>query len=320
MAKLMNHKKQIIIGAAILLLALTVYLLTQSSGGMLKAEAETVICSHTAEVAGKLLAVSVSLGEEVEAGEVLAEIDSGDSQYALEQLELTLVQKQAALQQLQEGAESQTLAAAAAAVESAKAAYNKASRDFDNLQLLYKEGAATENDYLNAQTQKQVAASALTTAQQQYSLLAQGSNDNSLVSAEAAVRQLESQVKQAQERLDKYIIKAAVEGTVVSVNFAVGDMVTPGSTLAEIADSSQLYLVAYLPADKLSLINYGDSVEILAAGGKYTGELVYIDLKSQYTPKDLQSTANKNKESFKIKVKVPAEAVIKPGEQVKIKL
>ena len=320
MAELAKNKRKMIIGAAVLLLALTGYLLLRGSEGMLKAEAETVVCSYTAEVAGKLLAVPVSLGQEVKAGEVLAEIDSGDSKYVLEQLELTLVQKQAALRQLQEGAESQTLTAAAAAVESAKAAYDKASRDCDNLRLLYAEGAATENDYLNAQTQKQVADAALTTAQQQYSLLAQGSNDNAIVSAEAAVRQLESQIKQAKEKLDKYIIKAEVGGTVISLNFAVGDMVTSGCNLVETTDSGQLYLVAYLPADQLSLVNYGDSVEIVAAGGKYTGELIYIDLKSQYTPKDLQSAANKNKESFKIKVKAPAEAVIKPGEQVKIKL
>ncbi|MDD2221696.1 MAG: HlyD family efflux transporter periplasmic adaptor subunit [Clostridia bacterium] len=320
MAEFAKNKKKIIAVTAILLFVLTVYLLLKESGGALKAEAETAVCTHTVEVTGKLLSVPVSLGQEVQAGEILAKIDDSDANYALEQLKLTLVQKQAALRQLQEGTESQTLTGAAAAVKSAQAAYEKAERDCENQRLLYAEGAATENDYLNTQTQKELAAAALTEAQQQYSLLAQGSDDNLLVSAEAAVRQIESQIKQAQEKLAKYTVKASADGTVVSLNFSVGDLVSAGCDLAEVADSGQLYLVAYLPAEKVAKVNYGDSVKIIAAGGNYTGELIYIDLKSQYTPKDLQSAANKNKESFKIKVKVPAEADIKPGEQVKIKL
>lgn len=63
MAEFAKNKKKIIAVTAILLFVLTVYLLLKESGGALKAEAETAVCTHTVEVTGKLLSVPVSLGQ-----------------------------------------------------------------------------------------------------------------------------------------------------------------------------------------------------------------------------------------------------------------
>jgi len=64
---------------------------------------ETQIYSHYSEVAGKITLMPVELGQEIKAGELIAEIDNRDAQYSLEQMETMLTKKQAALSELQKG-------------------------------------------------------------------------------------------------------------------------------------------------------------------------------------------------------------------------
>ena len=46
----------------------------------------------------------------------------------------------------------------------------------------------------------------------------------------------------------------------------------------------------------------------------------YIDVESVYTPKDMQTMANKNKKSIKVKLGLPEDCDLKPGEEVKVGL
>ena len=74
-----------------------------STGQTGKVEQEVV--PHYSEVSGKIAELKVQLGQTVQAGDVLAVIDNSNQQYAVEQLEQVLVQKQAVVAQLLSGAD-----------------------------------------------------------------------------------------------------------------------------------------------------------------------------------------------------------------------
>jgi len=48
------------------------------------------------------------------------------------------------------------------------------------------------------------------------------------------------------------------------------------------------------------------------------GMICFIDVKAQYTPREMQSSANKNKESMKIKVSLTPETPLKVGERAEV--
>ena len=73
-----------------------------------------------------------------------------------------------------------------------------------------------------------------------------------------------------------------------------GDIVSAGSNLAEIASQQDKYLVTYVPEDYINNISYG-GIAIYSGKTEYKGTVSFIDLKAQYTPKDMQTQANKNK-------------------------
>lgn len=317
---LKTHKKRILILLVLtLILALaTWYYLGSGNFGeiRLKGRAEAVVYTHAAEVAGKITESPVQLGQSVGEGDILFVLDDRDQVYALEQLELTLEQKQAELEKVRKGVETEQIQQAENSVSMAKAAYDKAREDYENAQALYAEGAIPKSGFEEIKYRYEVSAKQWDTAKLQLNLLAGGGDALSVAFAEAGVKLLESKISQMKETLEKYVIRAGCDGTVISVNYREGDMVSPGYDLLDIGASDPLYITAYLPAESAGLVQYGQEIKIRAHSAEYAGTLCYIDLKSEYTPKEMQSAANRNKESIKIKVEAQKNIPIKPGQEV----
>lgn len=101
-------------------------------------------------------------------------------------------------------------------------------------------------------------------------------------------------------------------------SYVAGDVVSPGFNLVEIASDTEQFLVFYLPKEDLKRINYDQKLKIVANGDESTGMVKFINVTSEYTPKDLQTTANKNKESIKIKLLLPADTPLRPGQEAEV--
>lgn len=299
---------------------------------VIKGRVEADIVSHTAEVSGKLLEVAVELGQEVAAGDVLAQIDRSSQEYAIEQLEQALIQKEAALELAQLGTgdarEQQARSnyqSALSAYNSAAQVYEKALADYERVEALHGGGAATENELQAAELAMNTARNSMNAAaaqadsvRQQITIAGASSDSLAIVSAQAAVDQTESQLAQLREQLEKCTVTASCDGTVMSLNYSAGAMVSPGFDLADISDADAKYLLAYLPEEYLSRVEYGSEMAVRGDGGDFTGTLCYIDVKAQYTPSDMQTAANKNQNSVKIKLRLDADVPLKPGQSAEI--
>lgn len=149
-----------------------------------------------AQVSGQLQRVNVDRGDSVRRGQLLAVIDS-------------------ALQQAQSSAARAQLAAA--------------ERDFDAAEMLFKAGAISERDYVNAR------------------------------SARDAAR---AQVNQIGQSISHATIEAPQNGVVTSRDVSVGETVMPGATLFSIADVTRLELHGTIPADRISFVRLGQPVSL----------------------------------------------------------
>jgi HlyD family secretion protein len=141
----------------------------------------------------------------------------------------------------------------------------------------------------------------------QLSLLKNGATSQALAAAQADLDQSAAQLNQAKYALDSCTITALADGIVISRNYQLGDIIAAGSNIADIA-MDDVYVLCYIPVKYLDRVSYGQELEVKTSLGTYQGKVTYLDLDSEYTPKDMQSDSDKEQESVKMKVSIEGEA------------
>ena len=303
-----------------------------SSGLVLEGIVETSIYPHYSEVSGKIIKLPIELGQVVKEGDVLAVLDDRNERYALEQLQETLAKKKAALAELSAGVDPEELqqgennvSLAEIAFENAQLTRDRVKADYEDLLALWEAGAIAQSELEKAEDQLRLAEAAANTAamqldnaRQKLALLQKGTPQEKIDGAQADVALTEVQIRQSEENLAKYTITALYDGTVISRNFLLGNMVSPGYNLADIASEKEKHVVVYVPKKYLAKVSHGQEVAIRGGGKEYKGTIGFIDVKAQYTPKDMQTSANKNKISMKVKVNLPPGTPLKVGEGAEV--
>lgn len=239
-------------------------------------------------------------------------------------------------------------------LDAARAVYEDSKSNYDKYVLLNKSGAVSQKELedvkLKMDTSNYSLASAvskLDNAKQQLNLMEEGSTSQAVETAaanyEAASQQLKllengpaadeieaarqdvnqsiAQLNQARNQLDEFNITALCDGIIISKNFELGDIVTAGSNIADIAVKNDLYVVCYLPDKYLDKIYYNQSIVVSTSRGKQQGRINYIDLKKEYTPKDKQSASDKDHVSTKVKIAIKDKSgILKSGMQADVQI
>ncbi|MDD2235185.1 MAG: biotin/lipoyl-binding protein [Desulfitobacteriaceae bacterium] len=303
-----------------------------SSDLVLEGRVETTVYPHYSDVSGKIIKLPFELGQEVKAGDVLAVLDDSNERYALKQLEETLAKKQAVLAGLNTRVDPEEIkqrqnnvSLAEIASNNARLTRDRAKKDYENAQALSAAGALAQSELDKLKYQVDLAETAVTTAsvqldnaRQQLALIQKGTPQEQIDAAKADVALTQVQISQTKDNLAKYKISALHDGTIISKNYLLGNIVVAGYNLFDIASGAEKTLVTYVPKEKLSKISYGQEVVIRSGEQEYKGIISFIDVKAQYTPREMQSSANKNKESMKIKVSLTPDIPLKVGESAEV--
>jgi HlyD family secretion protein len=227
-----------------LYLLLLAALISGCTGGKdleLSGVVETSIISHYSEVSGKIITMPLELGQEIKAGEVIAVIDDSGQQYALEQLQATAAKKQAMMKELLEGIDTEQIKQAEnnvllaeKALESSRLTNDLAQKSFDKAQELFAAGGLSETALDEAEYKAEQAGIDITVkqtqldnARQQLAILQKGVKKAQIDALQAEIDLTNSQIDQAEENLAKYKIFALADGTVISRNYLLGNMVSP---------------------------------------------------------------------------------------------
>jgi HlyD family secretion protein len=307
---------------------------------------ESTQIDANAEVAGKVIKIEKDEGSKVNKGDVLAVIDSSVQELNVKQQEAVVKMKQAKLDELKAGTRSEQIKQAEAAVETSKVSINSAKTTVDNSQINYnywvdklsqvkslrESNVSSESDLTDAQykadtayqqlltAQKQLAStqSQLQSAQAQLDLLKSGSTNQTIQAAEADLEQSASALEQAKVILDKYNVKSTIDGTYLTKNINLGDIVNVGTSIATISDLTDLWVYVFIPQKNLDLVKVGNNVDLKTAKGeKISGKVVYIANESEFTPKNTQTSEEKENTVFKVKIQITDKnPQLKPGMTV----
>ncbi|MGB9904087.1 MAG: efflux RND transporter periplasmic adaptor subunit [Desulfotomaculales bacterium] len=210
----------------------------------------------SSKLAGQVKAVKADVGDHVQAGQLLVEIDARELQAQLQQAE-------AAVRSVQDQAEQARIG-----MDTAKIGLDAAQKNYDRIKALVDAGAASQSQLDDAQTKLEQAQKSYELAQKQYEI-ASGSG---LTQAEAAVNTVKVSLSNAS-------ITSPISGVVTNRNVNPGEMAAPSVPLLTIADTSRLKLQGTVSQEAVPLLKVGQKVPVAVdafAGQQFTGELTQV--------------------------------------------
>ncbi|MGZ3468197.1 MAG: HlyD family secretion protein [Gemmatimonadaceae bacterium] len=242
--------------------------------------------SVSAQASGQLTSFTPAEGSTLRVGDVVGIVDT--TQLALERAQLVAQQQ----------ATASRVAEAGKQIEVYQAQLGIALRNYERMQRLFDEHAATaqQRDQAERDYRMLVAQIGAAKAQQQ-------SVSRDATSGSARVAQINDQIAKS-----KIINPEA--GTVLATYVKTGEVVQSGEPLYKIADVDTLILRAYITEKQLSAVKLGQQVQVHVdqGGGQLLtlpGIVRWISTKAEFTPTPVQTRDERADLVYAMKVYVP---------------
>lgn len=266
-------------------------------------EATTVTVSS--ETTGKILSLDISEGDSINNGQTIAVIDT---------TMLVLQQKQLNSQKLSVENSSPNIVAQ---VSSLRAQIAHQKHECDRLGHLLADGATTQKQYDDAQSQLKVLQAQLD------ALTSSLSNNRNSISDNAVA--LQYQQEQLEEQIEKSTVKSPLTGTVLIKYAEQGEFSIPGKPICKIANLNDIYLRSYFTVSQLSDIHIGQDVTVIADFGgdkqyEYPGTITWIAQESEFTPKSIQTKDSRANLVYAVKIAVKNDGRLKLGQYGEVRL
>jgi HlyD family secretion protein len=200
--------------------------------------------------------------------------------------------------------------------DDAKIELTNAQKDYDD--ALTKDGAA---DVLQARAQYSIALERYDTASDNVRALQTGELSPKVTAAQkafdqakAAAGQTKLAVDQAQANLalidaqiTKLTVNAPSDGVILTRSIEPGGVVNPGSIVLTLARLTDLTITVYIPEDRYGGLKLGQNADVVVdsfPGEKFTGKIVFISDKAEYTPRNVQTAEGRKTTVFAVKLQV----------------
>ena len=223
------------------------------------------LISVAPRVSGPVVKLLVDDNEEVQAGQLLVEIDPNDYEVKLHQAEAKLAEAKARLnvtdKQIDEG--SSNVQESFEDITSTQSKLDFARKDYKRYSDMYKEGIVSKQDYDNSNTHLTVALANHKAATEKSKALqsALESNKAKKESVQAEIKKLEAEVEQAKLDLSYTKIYAPQAGKVSARSVEMGNYVQVGQPLMEIVPD-EVWVVANFKEIQLTYMKAGQPVSI----------------------------------------------------------
>jgi HlyD family secretion protein len=180
---------------------------------------------------------------------------------------------------------------AQAGLEEAKANYQLNEKDFKRMQSLYDVNAITAQERDFAQNKFDIAKAQLLAAQHTLEL--------------------------SQIRLNYADLICPLDSFVLTKSAEAGEVLQPGSTVFTVLDMNDIWLTAYINETSLGRVKLNQQVDIKTdtyPNKVYKGRISFISQESEFTPKQIQTTEERVKLVYRIKIVVNnTNLELKPG-------
>ena len=269
------------------------------------------------KVPGRVAERLVSEGDRIQAGQLVARLDDVEQREQLALRRAELAGAEAALAELVAGSRPQEIAATEATLRSAEADRDRARLDFARQQELRAKDAIADRELEASQAQLKVAEARTAEAAERLKLVKEGPRAEDITQARARVEQIRASLALAETQLENTRLVSPLTGVVLSHNIEPGEFVSAGTPVVTVADTAHVWVRAYVNQTDLGRIHLGQKVEVRTdtfPDKAYEGVVGFISSEAEFTPKTVQTTKERVKLVFRIKVDLTnSKDELKPG-------
>jgi HlyD family secretion protein len=208
--------------------------------------------SLRSQAEGRLLSLSLDVGDGVAQGQIVGTLDDvllqtavGEAQAELAAREFEVAQAEAELADIR------------TTIEQARVRLQQASNDAQRLQTLASQGAVSAQAAEQAQTTLATAEQALQSSQAQVR-----TRQQAIAAAQQRVEAQQSILRETRQRLSFADLTATLSGVVLERVAEPGDLVLPGEAVLSLGDLSQVLVVTEVADSALGEFTVGQSVQL----------------------------------------------------------
>lgn len=217
----------------------------------------------------------VSPGDRVSQGQVLGRLNADELEDDYNEAKANFIAQEANLNKLIYPREEE-IAQARASYERAEADYQNAQKNYERQKLLYEQGALSAQELEKAALDLAQKEAARKIAAEELKIKETGPAGHELTALQAQIEQARYRFEQEENKLNKTMLRAEMDGVVTTVEVALGDYVQPGTRLITIGDTGQLEVTAGVNEADSGKLQPGQKVTVTTAaqpGRKYSGIL-----------------------------------------------
>jgi HlyD family secretion protein len=195
---------------------------------------------------------------------------------------------------------------------------NDAQRELDRSRHLFDGGAISQQTLDNDQTVFEIAEADHEQSAESLRMLEAGPRQERIDAQIASVRHAEATVAQIDATLTNTTIVAPFDGIVTIRHREPGEIVAAGTPVLTLMNPDERWVRVYLRQDVVGRVSLGDSATMTADSyldRSYRGEVTFISSEAEFTPRNVQTTAQRVKLVFEVWVGVTEDPTfdLKPG-------
>ncbi len=250
----------------------------------------------SAKYPGRLATLTVNEGDEVTAGQVVATISSPETQAQLRGAQAQVLKAK------------QALAEAKALIVQRKSDLDFTRTDYERAKPLVEKGHISQQSVDSRRNKFEAAEAAYVAANAQRD------------QAEASIKTAEAYVERLQSVLVDLVLVSPRSGRVQYRLARAGEVVAAGQRILTILDLNDVYMTIYLPANEAGKLALGDEARTILDPTPefvFPAAISFVATEAQFTPKSVETSEEREKLMFRIKLQADPEVLEKYHRQVK---
>ncbi len=233
-----------------------------------------------------IVAQPVPEGTMVSEGTLLVQLDDSRQKAVVARAQAETGRAAAQLEELRNGARPEDIAAASARVSGARASLVEAEANYRRAVSLVKQKLAARAELDRSLAQRDEAEANLESANEELLRLTNGTRQEQLDAAAAALQAAEAQLALEQHRLEELSVAATRDAYLDSLPWNVGERVNIGATLAIMLADDKPFARVYVPEPWRARLHVGDEYPVRVDGidASLPGRLRWIANEPAFTP------------------------------------
>jgi HlyD family secretion protein len=285
------------------------------------------------EVGGRLVELRVAEGDRVNRGDVIARLDTRDTELQIARARADRDAADAQLRLLQAGSRSEDIRqaqaqvdAAAADVATVDAELAAAQMDLDRFEALLKANAGSAKQRDDARARVDVARERQLAAQQRVraaretvARLQSGARREEIDAARARVASVDAQIAILEKGVADAQVVAPVTGVVTQKLADAGELLPARGPIVVVTDLDNAWANLFVPEPMIPRVKLGQAATVFTdAGGEgIPGKVSFVSPRAEFTPRNVQTADERSRLVYRIKVTVDNRSgVLKQGMPV----